>query len=93
MTKELDALKGIGEGASVGDFANALVHEFKGPAELAREVVHQYHQLPDGSVAKARILQLLVKIWAEHGSVPESDDPEELEAELRELEAEEAAVG
>ena len=74
--------------ASLTDFITAVIQEFEGPANFAREVVHEYQQLPEGSAAKARLLGLLLSVWAKHGVTSESDDLESMEAEAARLEKE-----
>lgn len=95
MTQDTPAADQLGGllGASVGDFVTVLIKEFGGPALLAREVHHEYCNLPDNSPQKTRMLSLIMQLWDKHGTDSSSDDPDELEAEAARLEAEEAAAG
>ena len=81
-TPTLDAL----QDASIAEFVVVLIKEFGGAAKFAREVSHEYGELPEGSQARTRLLGLILQLWDKHGGGPLSDDPEELEAAADALE-------
>lgn len=81
-TPAADSLRPLVEkGGSIEDFANALVYEAGGAGSLAREVWHEYTELPDGSPQKARLLHLFIEIWAKYGAATSPDDLEALQEE------------
>ena len=87
----VDAVGDVVEGGvSFSEFMNAVVYELGGAGKFARELVHEYNQLPEGSPSKVRVLTLLVTLWAKHGAEEVPDDLESLKAEAARLEQEEA---